>query len=129
MEKELSVAVEWWADRLRGLAKQDNGDPMTGALMTLLSGRMKQPTDEQIETFKKALTEAMQPRLEKPYLRSIYNDYGPDPALREAAEKAGIKADCPPFPIKTCVWIHPGRVSVRYGYGAPEQVLWEAQNA
>jgi hypothetical protein len=124
MEKELSVAVAWWADRLRELAKQDNGDAMTGALMGLLASRMRPPSEEQISTFKVALTEAMRPRMAKPYLRSIVCDYHPDPALREAAEKAGIEADCPPFPIKTGMRIEPGRVSVRYGYGAEEQVLY-----
>lgn len=127
MEKQIEVAVNWWANLLDQGARQDNGDAMTAVLMGMLSATIKPPKSEQIETFRAELTKGLRAAMEKPHFRSLYNDYGVDPILAEAAKAAGIEANCPPFPVKTCMWINKERVTVRYGYGAPETVLWEAE--
>lgn len=127
MEKQIEVAVKWWGNLIANGARQDNGDAMTAFLMDRISATIKPPTEEQIQTFRDALTKGLRKAVTERHFRSIYNDYGCDPILAEAASQAGIQGACPPFPVKTCMWIRPERVSVRYGYGAKEQVLWEAQ--
>ena len=129
MDEALKVAVDWWAAQLGGTT-QDNGDAMTAVLMPLLQDRMPKPTEAQIETFKTVLTEALRKRLDgPPYLRGVHNDYHPDPVLREAARAAGIEADCPPFPIKTNMWITDESVKVCHGYHGETKVLWEKEAA
>lgn len=129
MEKQIEVAVNWWASQLATRTKQDNGDAVTGMLMGMLANTYAMPTAAQVETFKAALTEELKVETQKPYFQGIHNDYGADKLLRKAATASGIEANCPPFPIKTNMWIRPEYVSVRHGYGAEEEVLWEAKAA
>lgn len=126
MDKEVAVAVQWWADILSGRAKQDNGDAMTGMLMNMLSDTIKPPTTEQLDIFKEALAASMHATARSGYYMSLVVDYHPDKLLREAAEKAGICADAPPFPVKTYMRIEKGSVKVNYGYRAPAVELMPA---
>lgn len=139
MEKQIEVAVNWWAEQLARGARQDNGDATSNLLVSMLSASMPLASEAQVNVFKRVLTDELRAAMAKHWdesqpqkggmFRSIYNDYGVDSKLAAAAKVAGIEAQCPPFPMKTCMWIDPDRVAVRNGYGAKEQVLWQAQKA
>lgn len=59
----------------------------------------------------------------------ISTDYEPDGLLAEVARAAGIRADCPPFPMKTVMWIKAYNVTVKYGYAQPIDEVWHSQKA
>lgn len=132
MREQIEIAVKWWGEQLRTRTKQDNGDLMTSVFMSALSGDGEDLT--KVELFENKLRELLPKRLLKCWhvdepmrgsaIRCLECDYGPDHVLREAAQFAGILPDCPPFPMKTVMWINPDSVSVSHGYGAKPVVLW-----
>jgi hypothetical protein len=141
-ENEHKVAAQWWADRLAGPCKQDNGDRsmtgmLTAGLMAMNQSSLQYPSEEQLEKFKAALVAALDAKAENhaqrggdyPYRACLGVDYGPDADLAKAAEAAGIDGSRHRFPIKTVMWINPGDVAVRYGYGADETPLYLTQEA
>lgn len=132
MKEQIEVAAKWWADQFRHGTKQDNGDGMTTILATVIGSRIE--TASKADAFEAALKELLPDHLlrcwtpEDPScgssLRCLSCDYGPCQLLQEAAHRAGIDPFCPPFPMKTVMWINPDSVRVKHGYGAPDQVLW-----
>lgn len=138
MKEQIAVAAKWWADRLREEAKQDNGDAMTTIFASMVAGAIKKTTPEQADEFEKKLAELLVGHLSRSewkedqphwgsYMRVLETDYHPCKCIRDAAEHAGICGDCPPFPMKTIMWINPDSVKVGYGYGAPVVELWRIE--
>ena len=64
--------------------------------------------------------------MEGSYNRVVSTDYGPDDVLKDAANKAHINGQMFRFPMKTIMWINPGRVEVRPGYAAQEITIYPA---
>lgn len=128
MEREIAVAAKWWSDQLRGTPRHDNGDgPQSAILNWASSGREPLP-EEKIAAFESALVEGLRVhlagtwRLDDPLvgrgLRCVGVDYSPHKVLADAAAKADIDLGGR-LPVKTLMWISPGQVQVRAGYGAP----------
>jgi hypothetical protein len=139
---EAKAAAAWWASRL-GNAEHDFGqaDPSARrqsditAVASALMGRTF--AGDQREAFRRELATVLEERLTadadawRPDCprwgsarRAVYNDYGHDPALKEAAGRAGITLKILDLPLKTCMWVNPGHVSVREGHGAEIVTVW-----
>lgn len=117
------IAATWWADVLKPGTKQDNGEdfgPIESMLVTVCALKF-QPTPEQIEVFKNELKTILD---SDESIDILSTDYACGVGLRKAAEVAGISSSCPPFPMKTVMWVNADRVSVSYGYGAKAKFLW-----
>ena len=113
----------------------------TRGLMDVLANKV-QPTAEQCDMFELMLAGKLAEKIGNSdgwheaitkgtpewgsFSRRVSCDYHPHPILAEAAKSAGITDDCPPFPIKTAMWINPGSVVVRYGYGAERKEIYSA---
>lgn len=124
----IEAAFQWWADKLRsckqsGLSAEERIDPRNDAyqmaemLMTISKPKV---TDEQITKFSESLTA----KLADGKIRYLGVDYGPDMILRSALAESGISAEMGTLPIKTSMWLDADKVSVRYGYGAPEETIF-----
>ena len=136
MEQEINAAVEWWVEQLRQLAHHDAGDRLNSAFVNVFTERYFTPlSDEQLATFRSALHEEVTKMVEEhppkegdpmwgAAMRCFGTDYGPDHVLGEAADRAHIDDQRLRFPVKTLMWVDPGKVEVRPGYGAEEQVIY-----
>lgn len=136
LEKEIAAATEWWADKVCGLCKFDNGDDsstggVTAMLATLAKGSAPRPDEDQRAKFVAALSEIILKEAVRhtkagrdlsDFRMTLDVDYGPCCELSDAADVAGITGN--QFPWKTVMWIHKGDVAVRYGYGADETPLY-----
>lgn len=146
---EAEAAAAWWASRL-GNATHDVGGREPGErqnsafafAVTALAGRTF--SDEQREAFRRELADGIEQHLRKwetgtfeggwrpgeprwgSANRSFGCDYGPEPVLREAAERAGITLKSIDLPMKTCMQVNPGEVRVGEGYNAPFADAWRA---
>lgn len=149
---EVVAAAAWWASRLGCPEPPDNGirdeqereSTFFAGMMAVVGGR--DWTDEQRDAFRRELETGIETHLVRwttgiweggwdlanPQFgsanRAILNDYGPDPVLSEAGERAGLPKLRGTFdlPIKTVMWINPGIVKVREGFGGESVVIWEA---
>jgi hypothetical protein len=54
----------------------------------------------------------------------LSTDYDPKNELKEALHEAEIYDGSARLPIKTLMWVEPGKVSVACGYGASEKVIY-----
>lgn len=142
MKEEIKAAVDWWTDILASnKPDHDNGDGNEEGrlLLEMLSSLLPKLDEHKIEIFRAELTKLLVERISKywdldnpdygSYFRVIYNDYGPDRSLREAAKAAGIDRMDSRFPIKTSMRIDPGKVSVSRGYRSPYVILYEAADS
>lgn len=136
MTEQIAVAAKWWADQLRCETKQDNGDALCSAVSFLVSKLSELPDPQLVDNFEKVLRERLEVLILKSgwdknnpkwgsYFRTIGCDYGPDHFLHGIAVECGIKASCPPFPMKTIMWIYSDSVRVAHGYGAEPRKIWE----
>jgi hypothetical protein len=120
---EIPAAVAWWAQRL-GSPIKDNGDglPSILAMATLPFSN----DAGKIEGFAAALTDALRAKVAAIDLDWLILDcdYGPDETLGNAARDAGLPSS--QFPWKTTMWIRPGEVKVRNGYGRETQTIYPA---
>lgn len=113
-------AAEIWKGMLRA-PKFDNGDDSSTGCMASMMARMipGNITEERLDAFGERLVQLiMTPSGNNgSYFPdcSLFVDYGPCVALRDAAMQAGL--DCE-FPWKTHVHVGEGYVSVRHGYSA-----------
>ena len=119
-EKQIKTAVDWWAGAIQN-PKFDNGDDSRSGGMSMILATLARTdvSQNQLESFKRALTEAIQENTP----RHISVDYGPDMLLGAAMEKAGIPSNMAPW--KTTMWLISDGVSVRHGYRAETQNLIE----
>ena len=126
--KEVAEQIaNWWADKICGRVKFDNGDDSeTGFMTSMLATMLAKPTtDEQREKFVKALSG----RIEGKEYLMLSVDYHPDEILRESAEEAGISEGN--FPWKTyvimdrCFGEEGYRIRARHGYCAEPEILYE----
>lgn len=134
MKKEIEVAVEWWASQLREVPIMDNGDFLQSAMLGFLAEPRETITEEQIEMFKESLTHQLEEQYKDhwndphvgSYWRAIGVDYDPDHALIQACDDAKIEW-VHRFPVKTMMWVNPKQVSVKVGYGASLQVIYQEE--
>lgn len=136
---EAVAAATWWAEQLaQPTAHRTGAGPESQGFVQAVSDLVGHEfTHEQIEAFRIALAEEIERhvagdgwRPDEPnfgsYMRSIMVDYGPDPVLADAAERAGFKLRTLDLPMKTVMWVNPGKVSVAAGHGTEPVVIWKA---
>ena len=132
MKPEVEAAADWWANALSRVQVQDNGDLFQSALATFAASTAKPLEENEREAFKRSLAERLDEHVSKGGFerRAVGVDYGPDVVLAEAlvdavgldrARKLSLL-----WPIKTTMWIDPGKVAIRHGYGAPIRTIYEA---
>jgi len=117
-EKQIEVAVNWWAEKIV-VPKFDNGDnsPTGGVTVALALMASTRVSEDKIGPFKEALIEGLKTN---PFaMQGIHVDYGPCEILHDAMVKADIPTNNAPW--KTNMSFHDGGVRVSYGYGQP----WE----
>ncbi|MHC3474674.1 hypothetical protein ACYF6T_39105 [Streptomyces sp. 7R007] len=138
---EATAAANWWADKLAGPARHDvgSGAEESSAIANTMSALVqRQRSQAQIDAFREALAEDIEQHLgtygwlpDHPefgsYMRAVMVDYGPDPVLAGAAEKAGFELRTLDLPMKTVMWINPGIVKVSEGHSAKPVVIWRAR--
>ncbi len=137
MQKQIDTAVRWWGNQLRTIAPQNNGDAEQSGIATVFAFELGKQDETRVIAFEDSLKILLVKHLSKTwepdepgrgsYLRVIACDYAPSSVLREAAIAGGIKPHCPPFPMKTVMWINPDEVSVSCGYGASPEQIWVAE--
>jgi hypothetical protein len=143
MSTYAQIAADWWADQIGNPSRgTGTGDGMLDASQEWGRSHMPNPTQSQVETFRAALRELIDERIvghdswteavEKgeprwgASFRVFGTDYGPDPILADALARAGIHAGAlSPLPVKTRMWVNPGRVVVAHGYGAAREVVYD----
>ncbi|WP_018219126.1 DUF2267 domain-containing protein [Salinispora vitiensis] len=135
---EARAAATWWADKLTSDTRHDLGgrdaaEQAATATFNVASVMLRQRfTPAQADRFADALATLIDQHLrgeapQQDFARlAIHCDYGIDPVLAEAATRAGLSVSMFDLPMKTNMWIIPGRVTVSEGYGAPDEVVWAA---
>lgn len=139
---EISAAAKWWADQLRTKPKHDNGDATHALLYSLVSAVTKLNPPEVADRFEVILRGKLAAQIndgkswypEEPnrasYNRGVYVDYHAPPVLMDSlAEAGGEGGDMMTFPCKTSMWINPGKVIVKNGYGADEQTIYSGNSS
>ncbi len=121
---EIGVAVRWWRAQLLGQKYQDAGDATINLFARVASQRV---SVEQADRFAAELADELERQCDAGWMERyglrLMTDYHPEEELRDVAERADV--DNRAFPIKTVMWIEPGEVRVRNGYGAAEVVLYK----
>ena len=118
--------AQWWAEQL-GAPKFDAGDDTINVLLTVTRGTSPAPMAAELAAFVERLTAYIDERVEKSpvYGVTLSTDYGPEGALYDAAEAAGIGASR--FPVKTMTHAYPDYVTTSLGYGANSVLLWSRE--
>lgn len=124
------VAAKWWADKICGDVKFDNGDDSMNGLfcMVMAKSLVKPVTEEQKNSFIENLAES----IVKEQRDLLDVDYHPDRLLSEAAQAAGISGNN--FPWKTVMWIVEDeetkeiKILVKAGYGAEQKQIYPVQD-
>ena len=121
------AAAEWWAKKIDGTCKHDNGDTgLTSLLAMCMADSLNKPvTEEQLEMFKAELIQQIETTAESYKYKTdldLYCDYGPGFLLADAARCAGISKNN--FPYKTGMTITEEAVTVRDGYRAQRVTIW-----
>lgn len=141
MKEEIEVAVSWWVNVItRDRQKHDVGDLASNLeIRGFTPKNMKPLTEEQIQIFSDHLRQSLVEHLSdcwyenEPtrggYVRAVMVDYGPAKILHDAATAAGMDFISFRFPMKTVMWIDPGKVSVAEGYGSEPKVIYEKINS
>lgn len=137
---EAVAAADWWAKKLAESARHDvgRGAEESSALANSVSALVqRQRSQAEMEAFREALTEEIEQHVSKyswrpeepdfgSAMRAIGVDYGPDPVLADAAEKAGFELKILDLPMKTVMWINPGTVKVAEGHSTRPVTIWRA---
>ena len=127
------IAANWWANALKGRAKQDaklDGD--IANLLLLLVATSNRPDESKIENFKQLLENELTKRLtnneESRIILSV--DYGAEGTLADIARAANIYCGTgSAFPVKTIMVVTKDLVTVSNGYGAENVTLYSANTA
>lgn len=123
-EEDIRKAVNWWAQFAKDPKPHSNGDR---GLHSILAGALcdtqSEPADpETVDLFREDL-EARLAALADSGKPAIFLDcdYAPCKLLADSAREAGVRLEN--FPWKTSMHIEPGKVVVKYGYGAGWAVI------
>lgn len=119
--------AQWWAEQLGAQPFASSGDGMTDMLLTVARPRGGALTEEQVSKFVGYLTGWIDEHLKSSpdYGVMLSTDYGPEGALVDAAEQAGIPFSR--FPIKTLTSARADFVTTALGYGAQSVLLWSRE--
>jgi len=118
--------AQWWAEQLGAQPFATSGDGTIDMLLTMARPRGGALTEEQTTKFVDFLAAWIDERVERfEYGVMLSTDYGPEGALVDAAEAAGIPFSR--FPIKTLTVAHPDYVTTSLGYGAGSVLLWSRE--
>lgn len=110
-EKQIEIAVEWWANQMRNpTVDNDDSTGMSGLAGILSSSMVKDVSDEKIEKFKKALSNI----LEGSTNYSMGCDYNPCVPLADAMKSSGIPAENAPQKTNMLFWDKGVKVSEGY---------------
>ena len=90
-----------------------------------MAGAAKEYTPAEIKTFKEALANGIQDEMSEYGRCNLSVDYHPCRVLANAGNLIGVN-DMTGYPCKTDMYISEEEVSVRAGYGAPREVIWQA---
>jgi hypothetical protein len=140
---EVAAAAAWWAQQLAEPATQDVGMRdaaemlSTGLAQAAAALGRREWTAGELAAFEAALAVRLEAHVGNgdcwdpgcpergSALRTIGCDYGPDPVLADAADDAGLgRLRSFDLPMKTVMWINPGRVSVAVGYHGQVVDVW-----
>lgn len=140
--REARAAAQWWADRLADAGETRTGDAMNDAFAMYARSKIPLPTAAQVNEFRAHLEAVLLAWIGDPQrywrdavesggnrlgaaFRTVAVDYRPDPILGDALEAAGLGGAFMTLrlPLKTVMWVNPGRVTVRHGYKDPEGEL------
>jgi hypothetical protein len=119
-DKQIEVAVNWWAELLnRGRCTwteqnknaELNWDTGKCSLLDALLNQLPQDTGD-VSVFKFSLQNEL---INEEVVTYIGVDYHPTGDLSRALAMAGFKRS--PFPFKTAMYFNKGGVQVRVGYG------------
>lgn len=130
---EVEIAAAWWADLLKAKPHNTYGKPTTDLLYSFV-GEPEPMSQPAIDAFNNELVNAIEadidPSLFTPetpirgeVILSV--DYEAGSILEQAAASAGINLNRR-LPIKTIMWIRPGLVKVKRGYGAEIVEIYRA---
>lgn len=92
-KEDIEKAVSWWAGKLIDNKPHSNGDDSFTSVATCFLADMGRQsiTLDQLNTFKKVLSERIEERMkEEPFDIELGCDYGPYAMLADAASEAGI---------------------------------------
>ena len=122
MKRETAIkAAKWWSDKLKSNSHSNGDDSFASVMAGIMADYLADKncvSEEQYGTFETCLIDRI---IE--YDRIVLScDYGPDPELAEAAERAGI--DRGKFPWKTSMYINNDEISVSDGYRARREVIY-----
>lgn len=127
---EIATKVaEWWADKVCGDVKFDNGDPSLSGLFAagLASSMVEEVTAEQRQKF----IDAIVSRIEGKEELYLCVDYSPCKILVEAANESGISKNN--FPWKTSTVMQRNyedygfKIYCRHGYRAEPELIAESE--
>lgn len=127
MEKSYEVAANWWATRIKNFKRFDNGESdknnFLASLLATQNALNSMPSEEQLITFEKALAKLIKDELKTKNEVIVKVDYDPNELLLNAAKEAGISKTV--FPWKTIVWVKDNKVTVRDGYNAKVEIIYQ----
>lgn len=130
------AAADWWTEKVTGApsrrAVDASSSPAERESMDLAAALSyialpKQPSNDRAEKFRELLTAYVDGQLARDLSwLSLGTDYGPDYALGQIADKAGIGFGR--FPWKTHMSIRPDHVTAAEGYRSESRIVWHADD-
>jgi hypothetical protein len=147
IEKEATIAANWWGTHIGTDANKDNGDLMQ-SLMTIIFSYKFEISEEKRNNFIKVLKNLIIKQFDGFGKSDPYNytrrdfmtgkpelhlnvDYDPDAIISQAVIDSNVVENGDVFgllPVKTTMVIKPGSVSVWCGYRASEEKLYDESN-
>ena len=130
ISKDTALKVaNWWADRICGFVRFDNGDNSMGSMFaSIMAEKLVKPvTEEQKQKF----IDALASKIEGKEDMFLDVDYHPSKTLVESAEEAGISRNN--FPWKTCTVMERAygengfKIYGIHGYGAERELIAEQE--
>lgn len=134
------AAATWWAEQVTGsplFRATEPGEPDAGpaelaSMMATILAASHEPVAGAGERFAVLLAARIDAKIRSQLSVgpdvwiSLSVDYGPDLALAEPADEAGISLSR--FPWKTHQWIRTDHVTASLGYAAPTRLIWAAED-
>lgn len=115
-------AAKWWTKIIKKGGIKDNGVLLHRAMAEMNQDLDKKPTEGQLEQFEKLLGQWIAYHQARSSRVILNCDYHPGNGLYQLANYLGISESS--FPWKTCMWVRPKHVTVKYGVTGPHEELF-----